>query len=377
MEDFEPEPEKEHVPATEEEKKMLRSFAPREASQEERDGFLVKNAAFLSNKARGVFMDMSPTDQYRVIFDGPMKDSKDSVEILYARVKRFMDMESRVRALSGNANQAPKPKKAPSAKLTEISEQIAHSLANPTFEEVPESERRTAGVNQDLPEEKPNSALEGSVKGVGGVIEALAKKYGMQKGERSQVVAETKELWKLASEKTVPKPQVNVGWKWVLKNSEAEAKKAAEEAARKKAAKEEAEKKKKEEEGAAKKKNEVKSKKRKDSSESSEEVKKKKEKKGKESSKAKSKKRKNSSESSEEAAEQSEESSRSPSRSRKKSGRDKDRDKRSSKKDTKKKETSKKRRRSSSREDSEESSRSSRSRRDKKRGRSPSRKRRR
>eukprot|EP00971_Amphidinium_carterae_P219445 4356697-Amphidinium_carterae.2 len=89
-------------------------------------------------------------------------------------------------------------------------------MANPKLEEVPESERRCTGVvTQETVED--TSQLEGSVRGVGGVIEALQKKYGLQKGDRVRVVAETKELWKLEGERTVPKVHGNTGWKWVLK----------------------------------------------------------------------------------------------------------------------------------------------------------------
>eukprot|EP00440_Ansanella_granifera_P046853 gb/GFBE01050733.1/.p1 GENE.gb/GFBE01050733.1/~~gb/GFBE01050733.1/.p1 ORF type:complete len:346 (+),score=108.09 gb/GFBE01050733.1/:1-1038(+) len=262
-------------PATDAEKSILRNFVARPATDQERDGFLIKNASHLSDKARGVFIDMSPTDQYRVIFDGPMRESRDAVEILYGRVKRFMDMEMQLRALSSRSGvEVEKPKKEPSAKMQELSKQIAHSLANPKYEEVPESERRCAGVDQKLEEEKKPTVIEGTVKGVGGVIEALQKKYALQKGERVRVVAETKDLWKVTGEKTIPKGQVNSGWKWVIKGADEEAKKKADEAARKKAEKEAAERKKKEEEEAkakeeAKQKASAKSKKRKKSSDSS------------------------------------------------------------------------------------------------------------
>jgi len=232
------------APATEEEKRMLRQFVAREATEQERDRWLIQNAKILNDKARGVFMDMNPMDQYRVIFEGNLKEARDLVEILYGRVKRFLDMEQQLRGMShGSGKKEEVKKKEPSKKMLELSQQIAHQMANPQYEEVPASERRTAGVNQELEEKKP--ILEGTVKGVGGVIEAMQKKYALLKGERVQVVAETKDLWKLAGEKTIPKAQVNKGWKWVIKGED-EAKKKAEEA--KKAQKEAAEKKRQEEE---------------------------------------------------------------------------------------------------------------------------------
>ncbi|CAE7241918.1 fadB [Symbiodinium natans] len=226
-------------PATEDEKTILRNFVARDATPEERDSFLVKNYAHLNEKARGVFQDMSPTDQYRVIFDGPMKESRDPVEILYGRVKRFLDMELQLRALSGRTGkeQQTSVKKQPSKKMQELSARIAHSLDNPIYEEVPAHERRCAGVDQKLEDAKPK-VMEGTVKGIGGVIEALQKKYAMHKGERVKVLGEAKDLWKVEGERTIPKCQVNTGWKWVLKGAEDEAKKKAEEDAKKKAAKE-------------------------------------------------------------------------------------------------------------------------------------------
>ncbi|CAJ1398180.1 unnamed protein product [Effrenium voratum] len=177
---------------------------------------------------------------FRVIFDGQMKEGRDPVEILYARVKKFMDMENQLRALSTRTGKEEvKTKKQPSKKMQELSVRIAHSLSNPTYEEVPAHERRCAGVNQKLEDDIKPKVLEGTVKGVGGVIEALQKKYAMIKGERLRVVNETKDLWKLEGEKTIPKCQVNTGWKWVIKGAQDEEKKKAEEAARKKAAKEE------------------------------------------------------------------------------------------------------------------------------------------
>mmetsp|Transcript_21532 Transcript_21532/g.50191 ORF Transcript_21532/g.50191 Transcript_21532/m.50191 type:complete len:359 (-) Transcript_21532:204-1280(-) len=235
------------VPASAEEKALLKGFVARDATEEERDGFLQSNVTFLSDKAKRAFMDMSAKDQFRVIADGPMTSSQDSTEILYGRVKRFKDMETQVRNLAHANYDAPKGGKA-EERVSNVSMQIAQAMANPVFEEVPESERRCtpAAVAQPAGPED-NSKLEGDLRGVGGVVEALQKKYGLQKGERVRVVAETKELWKLEGEKTVPKAHSNSGWKWVLKGAEEEAKKKALELARKKMLKEEAKKREEEE----------------------------------------------------------------------------------------------------------------------------------
>lgn len=323
-------------PASDDEKKILRNFVAREATAEERDSFLVKNYAHLNDKARGVFREMSATDQFRVIFDGPMKESRDAVEILYGRVKRFLDMELQLRALSSRTgNEQEKAKKQPSAKMQELSVRIAHSLANPKYEEVPASERRCSGVDQKLEDTTPK-LLEGTVKGVGGVIEAMQKKYAMIKGERLRVVNETKDLWKLEGEKTVPKAQVNTGWKWIIKGAEDEVKKKADEQARKKAAKEEEARKKaeaaKKAEGAATKgrsKSKDRSKKDKDKKEKKEKKEKDKTKKAKDSKKEKGKSRRRS-ESETEEEEESEESRRKKSSKKVKIGKKSKKRKRSS-----------------------------------------------
>merc|ERR1719253_1545078 len=85
-------------------------------------------------------------------------------------------------------------------KISEVARTIAHQMATPILEEVPEHERRfgtAAGTGAPVEEPKAEKVLVGTRQGVGGVIEAIQKKYNMQKGQRAKVVAETKELWKM------------------------------------------------------------------------------------------------------------------------------------------------------------------------------------
>eukprot|EP00928_Gymnodinium_smaydae_P005274 TRINITY_DN11806_c0_g1_i2.p2 TRINITY_DN11806_c0_g1~~TRINITY_DN11806_c0_g1_i2.p2 ORF type:complete len:237 (-),score=80.60 TRINITY_DN11806_c0_g1_i2:1256-1966(-) len=226
------------APATDEEKRLLREYVARDATEDERNAFLHASAAVISDRARNAFLDMSAKDQYRVIAAGPMTPCENSTEILYTRVKDFQEMERKVRSLAGTVEESQKKEK----KVSDIALAVASQIANPKFDEVPASERRCAGAAFEHVAEEEGAtcaALEGTCRGVGGVIEALLKKYSMQKGERVRVVGESKELWKVDGERTLPKTQCGVGWRWVIKGADAEAKKKAEEAARKKREKEE------------------------------------------------------------------------------------------------------------------------------------------
>lgn len=230
--------------ATEKEKNLLRSSIVRKATTEEADAWLSANIRLLSQKAQKAFEDMNDEDKFRVMSEGPMRDAADATEILYGRVKRFMDMEAKLRAMANSTpNVVEKPKE---KKISSVALSIAQSMSMPKLEEVPEHERRTAGYSSALPESElpkvAEKALMGTRVGVGGVIEALQKKYTMQKGERARVVAETKELWKMEGDRNVPKVHRGSGWKWVLQGEEEAEKKKAEEKAQKQKEKGEAEK---------------------------------------------------------------------------------------------------------------------------------------
>lgn len=237
--DGEREEERKLRPATEEEKKLLRnSKLVRPATGDEVEAFLVASGAHMSVQAKTAFYAMNPENQYRVMYEGPLTDCSDSTEILYARVQRFMDMENQLKKLANADTTAKEAKKPKQKKTSELAMAIGRALVSTVPpEEVPEGERRFAAPAAGGPprmEPKAAAPLEGSIKGVGGVIEALQKKYSMQKGERLRVIAETKELWKLEGEKTVPKTQCNQGWKWVLKGVEEAAEREAAERLRKK-----------------------------------------------------------------------------------------------------------------------------------------------
>eukprot|EP00416_Gambierdiscus_australes_P039083 CAMPEP_0171101696 /NCGR_PEP_ID=MMETSP0766_2-20121228/55730_1 /TAXON_ID=439317 /ORGANISM="Gambierdiscus australes, Strain CAWD 149" /LENGTH=293 /DNA_ID=CAMNT_0011561817 /DNA_START=41 /DNA_END=921 /DNA_ORIENTATION=+ len=220
-------------PATEEEKKLLRyAQLVRKATDEEVEAFLAVSGVHMSEKAKTAFYGMTPENQYRVMYEGPLTESKDSTEILYARVQRFMDMENQLKKLA-NANAEARerdaePRKPKEKKASDLAIAIGKALISTDQpEEVPESERRfaaPAGTVELVQEIKVATPLAGHRKGVGGIIEALQKKYSMQKGDRARVISETKELWKLEGDKTVPKTHCNQGWKWVLHGGDETAK---------------------------------------------------------------------------------------------------------------------------------------------------------
>eukprot|EP00927_Polykrikos_kofoidii_P039226 TRINITY_DN33657_c0_g1_i1.p1 TRINITY_DN33657_c0_g1~~TRINITY_DN33657_c0_g1_i1.p1 ORF type:complete len:473 (-),score=96.01 TRINITY_DN33657_c0_g1_i1:127-1509(-) len=282
------EPASKLIPATAEEKTRLRNFIARDATAGERDDFLHTNAAFLSERAKSAFLDMNAKDQYRVIAEGQMTPCENSTEVLYARIRSFMEMEKKVRSLASSDDPSRLQKR--EAVVPSVALEIAAQIAHPMFEEVPDSERRCAGFERPpedcqcpkghkmslvrdcdgtcdrckrevtkaprvlecgacnwwlcencftKDEASSPGVVEGTCRGVDGVVEALQKKYGMQKGERARVVAETKELWKITGDRTLPKVQCNTGWKWIIKGAEEEARRKAEEAARRKKEKQE------------------------------------------------------------------------------------------------------------------------------------------
>lgn len=236
--------------ATDQERSLLRSSVVREATTEEADAWVSQNIRFLSEKAKNAFVDMNAKDKFRVMSEGSMHECRDSTDILYGRVKRFMDMEAKLRSM---ANSDPNAVEKPKEKIiSSVARSIAQQMSMPKLEEVPEHERRTGfAVGTGPPEEAPKAPEKpkvGTRKGVGGVIEALQKKYTMEKGERAKVISETKELWKIEGDRNVPKVHCNTGWKWVLQGDEAAAKKKAEVQAQKQQEKQDAEKKKADEE---------------------------------------------------------------------------------------------------------------------------------
>lgn len=212
-------------PATEDEKKLLRKKIVRKATPEEVEAWIASCGSQISDKAKATFYAMSPENQYRVTYEGPLTECNDSTEILYARVQRFMDMESQLKKLAAaNAPGCETKKQSKTDKVSDLAVAIGKALvSSEVFDEVPEEERRFAvpATNGPPCEEvtEPASRV-GSRTGIGGIIEALQRKYGLNKGERARVISETKELWKLEGEKTVLKHQCNMGWKWVLQGRE-------------------------------------------------------------------------------------------------------------------------------------------------------------
>lgn len=209
--------------ATDDEKQMLRSARlAREATEDEVQAFLAASSPVMSEKAITAFTGMSSEQQYRVMYEGPLTECSDSTEVLYARIQRFVDMESQLKKLA-NSDGAMKDKRGKDKQITDLQLAVGKALVSTEFKEVPEHERRFAPPANTASSSPPKkreaehpAAMVGKTAGVGGVIEALQKKYNMAKGERAKVVAETKELWKLEGDRSVPKTHRGQGWRWAL-----------------------------------------------------------------------------------------------------------------------------------------------------------------
>lgn len=227
------------LPSYQDDRTLLQHYVARNATPEEADLFIEKNCDFISEKAKRAFLDMSPQDQCRVIQMGPMRPCDNSVEVLYARLKESAEMERQVRtmmpALGASRVKAAMTRNKPS---TGIVAAIAQQLSNPKYDEVPEEQRRCAGKAVDnmepLLDVKATGSLAGTSQGVGGVIESMGKKYSMQKGERARVIRETRELWVVEGDRSVPKTQKNIGWKWIVQGADQVQKKKQEELERNK-----------------------------------------------------------------------------------------------------------------------------------------------
>lgn len=60
-----------------------------------------------------------------------------------------------------------------------------------------------------------------NIEGVGGVVEIARASYGCRRGDRLEVVGESRKLWKLMGKKTIPKDHEGAGWTWVLEVEQA------------------------------------------------------------------------------------------------------------------------------------------------------------
>lgn len=203
--------------ATEDEKKLLRTKIARDATPEEVEAFLSASGPHLNDKAKVAFQNMSAENKHRAMHEGPITECRDSLEILYARVQRFLDMEAQLKRLADADTRSAKPEKKPPSGIAVAMATAFASRCPSEMLEVPASERRFAAPATPAAAQLLAPPV-GLNKGVGGVIEALQKKYCMQKGERAHVLSETKELWKIEGERTVPKTHCNQGWRWILEN---------------------------------------------------------------------------------------------------------------------------------------------------------------
>lgn len=199
----------------------------RKATEEEVQLFLHVNRSFMDQTAVEEFMAMNGKDQKRVIDEGDLFECKDAASVLMARVKKAKELESKLEAMIRNRGKAkkkpPKEKTPPPTAEEARKNQDSFIQAAASLAEVPVNQRRCLPVAKDTPEPEEKPVLVGTVKGVGGVVEILKQKYNCKRGDRLRVVGDAggpAGIWKLESEKSVPKTQLNQGWKWVLGTSE-------------------------------------------------------------------------------------------------------------------------------------------------------------
>lgn len=205
------------------------SHLVREAHEEEAEAWITANAECLDEIAINEFRNMTGKDKARVIAEGRLGDCQDPGAVILARAKRAREMENQVVEMMCKAQS----KKGKTKVLKPPTDPALAAKLNDCFvqgyakiKEVPKEESRFAPPAGAAPVLDPaeeaarkNAELIGNIRGIGGVVEMVKAKYGCQKGQRFKVVGESGGmggLWKLEGNRTIPKPQVNDGWKWVM-----------------------------------------------------------------------------------------------------------------------------------------------------------------
>eukprot|EP00927_Polykrikos_kofoidii_P013681 TRINITY_DN15947_c0_g1_i2.p1 TRINITY_DN15947_c0_g1~~TRINITY_DN15947_c0_g1_i2.p1 ORF type:complete len:377 (+),score=52.58 TRINITY_DN15947_c0_g1_i2:84-1214(+) len=201
------------------------------ATPEELEAFIKRNRTHLQGRAEDVLRRMSPVDQKRVMAEGDLPaDTRDGAAIIGTRAKRALEtaaqMENnlarlRHRVAAGNhdgldgSDASSFPALPSPGAPTFIYETPAEIIRR---SEVPPSERRFVTPATEAVVEEP---LEGTVCGVGGVIEVTKCKYGCTRGQRLKVIGQKGEFWQCSGGKTMAKNQKDKGWRWVIRKPDA------------------------------------------------------------------------------------------------------------------------------------------------------------
>lgn len=204
----------------------------RDASDDEVQQWLSSNKEYIDHAATEQFKALDPQDKFRVISEGPLRESVDAAHVIKTRAERSREMANEVAAIFAmrtERNSEPsKPKAAVEKSVSPaVAAMIQEQFASYRGPEVPAHLRRCAGFGNVKTAETEQPAMVGNVKGVGGVVEILKSKYGCTKGQRYRVIGEcggAVGMWRLEGEKkgiekTVPKNHVKEGgWKWVVES---------------------------------------------------------------------------------------------------------------------------------------------------------------
>eukprot|EP00928_Gymnodinium_smaydae_P094856 TRINITY_DN803_c0_g1_i1.p1 TRINITY_DN803_c0_g1~~TRINITY_DN803_c0_g1_i1.p1 ORF type:complete len:396 (-),score=114.55 TRINITY_DN803_c0_g1_i1:66-1253(-) len=203
------------------------------ASPKDVETFIQENKHELLGDALEIFQKMTPQDQRRVIADGGLRDCKNVVAVIKGRARKAREMEQFLAGgkLPGLPVAAPSAPQMPSLFTEEQSVELAKAYMSGTFTEVDPSERRlgtaAGGATPAASAGAEDEPLEGTVCGVGGVVEVIKAKYGCGGGQRLKVIGQTATIWQCEGGKTVPKAHNNSGWRWVMRGEAAEKKAAA------------------------------------------------------------------------------------------------------------------------------------------------------
>lgn len=194
------------------------------ASKENMDQWIAANKKYLSEAGLQEFTSLDPFDQWRVISGGPLGENMDAACVIETRATRGRSLADSLIALMSQKSEAAKKQEQKNqlklkANTPDVANAITDRFTRYVGKEVPAHLRRCGGYAGEATwEEKP--ILTGKVRGVGGVVEALKSKYGMQKGERLEVIGDkggAAGMWLLKGGKSVPKlHEKQGGWKWIL-----------------------------------------------------------------------------------------------------------------------------------------------------------------
>jgi len=208
---------------TEEDRARLKEALEAGASPGEVEEFIRRNKHCLDSVCEALIRRLTPTDQRHVMRRGDLPS--DCCEpVICKRLKESKDMANQLSNIVAQSARRAR-QQAEREKEPKVVEQITFL---PGYElnraismcEVSASESRFAGAagGSAAPPPRPKKieTKEGTVCGVGGVIEVTKKKFGCDPGTRLQVLGDKGNLWQCEGGHSIVKFQKE-GWRWVLR----------------------------------------------------------------------------------------------------------------------------------------------------------------